>query len=116
MAHWHYLLALLACLVLTAPLEFLGPGVYRRPRLLVGALWPAAALFVIWDVVAIAGGVWDFDDRYILGVGLPASMPLEELLFFFVVPVCGLLTFVAVETLLAARHRRVGSTENAVEP
>ncbi|MFQ6395561.1 lycopene cyclase domain-containing protein [Nocardia sp. KC 131] len=115
MDHWHYLLALVVCLVLTAPLEFLGPGVYRRPRLLAGALWPAAALFVIWDVMAIAGGVWDFDDRYTLGVGLPAAMPLEELLFFFVVPVCGLLTFVAVETLLGARHRRVAYTKNTAQ-
>ncbi|GGL40010.1 lycopene cyclase domain-containing protein [Nocardia jinanensis] len=112
MDHWHYLFALLCCLALTAPLEFFGAGVYRRPRLLLGALWPAAALFLIWDLVAIAADVWGFNDRYTLGVRLPGAMPLEELLFFAVVPICGLLTFVAVETLLGVR-RRLDSAENA---
>jgi lycopene cyclase domain-containing protein len=110
---WHYLLALLACLASTAPLEFFGAGVYRRPRLLLGALWPAAALFITWDLVAIAAGVWGFDDRYILGVFLPGAMPLEEFLFFLVVPICALLTFVAVQTLLAGWHRRLDNAENS---
>ncbi|MGW1738426.1 lycopene cyclase domain-containing protein [Nocardia sp. NPDC001965] len=113
MDHWHYLLALSACLAPTAPLEVFGAGVYRRPRLLLGALWPAAALFLAWDLVAIAAGVWDFDDRYILGVFLPGAIPLEEFLFFLVVPICGLLTFNAVETLLAFRSHRLDRTENA---
>ncbi|MEU1521925.1 lycopene cyclase domain-containing protein [Nocardia rhamnosiphila] len=113
MDHWHYLLALLACLASTAPLEFFGAGVYRRPRLLLSALWPAAALFVLWDLVAIAAGVWSFNDRYTLGVRLPGGMPLEELLFFVVVPICGLLTFVAVEALLEGHQRRLDKTEKA---
>ncbi|WP_194819797.1 lycopene cyclase domain-containing protein [Nocardia sp. XZ_19_385] len=99
MDRWHYLLVLIACVVLTAPLEFLGRGVYRRPRLLLGAVVPIG-VFVIWDLVAIAAGVWSFNPRYVLGVRLPGGLPLEELLFFVVVPLCGLLTFVAVEGLL----------------
>ncbi|WP_063051287.1 lycopene cyclase domain-containing protein [Nocardia arthritidis] len=106
MDHWRYLLVLVACLALTAPLEFLGPGVYRRPRLLLGALLPVVTLFVVWDLVAIAAGVWDFNPRYVLGVFLPGAIPLEELLFFLVVPLCGVLTYVAVETLLGASRRR----------
>ncbi|UGT67741.1 lycopene cyclase domain-containing protein [Nocardia gipuzkoensis] len=105
MDNWRYLLVLGACLVLTAPLEFLGPGVYRRPRLLLGALLPTVTLFVFWDLVAIAAGVWDFNPRYLLGVFLPGGIPLEELLFFLVVPLCALLTYVAVETLLGAGRR-----------
>jgi lycopene cyclase domain-containing protein len=105
MDHWRYLLVLVVCLVLTAPLEFLGPGVYRRPRLLLGALLPTVTLFVVWDLVAVAAGVWDFNPRYLLGVFLPGAIPLEELLFFLVVPLCGLLTYVAVETLLGTARR-----------
>ncbi|KAA8885720.1 lycopene cyclase domain-containing protein [Nocardia colli] len=101
MAHWQYLLILVLCLVLTAPLEFLGPGVYRRPRLLLAAIAPALVVFVVWDLLAIAGGVWSYDPRFVLGVRLPGSMPVEEFLFFLVIPLCGLLTFGAVETLLA---------------
>ncbi|WP_067804922.1 lycopene cyclase domain-containing protein [Nocardia beijingensis] len=110
MDHWRYLFVLIACLALTAPLEFLGAGVYRRPRLLLGALLPIVTLFVVWDLVAIAGGVWDYNSRYLLGVFLPGAIPLEELLFFLVIPLCGLLTYNAVETLLGvARHRGSGS-------
>ncbi|MBF6193929.1 lycopene cyclase domain-containing protein [Nocardia implantans] len=115
MDHWRYLLVLLTCLVLTAPLEFLGGGVYRRPRLLLGALLPAVTLFVVWDLVAIAAGVWDYNSRYLLGVFLPGTIPLEELLFFLVVPLCGLLTYDAVETLLGAARRR-GSTSPTKQP
>ncbi|MFB8003943.1 lycopene cyclase domain-containing protein [Nocardia sp. NPDC056000] len=113
MDHWHYLLALVACLGVTAPLEPLGTGVYRRPRLLLAALWPAVVLFVAWDLIAIAAGVWSFDPRYTLGVSVPGAMPLEELLFFLVVPVCGLLTFVAVENLLAVGRRRFANARKA---
>ena len=52
MDRWQYLMVLLACLLLTAPLEFFGRGVYRRPRRVVAALLPVAAVFLIWDVVA----------------------------------------------------------------
>lgn len=108
MDQWRYLLVLGACLVLTAPLEFLGPGVYRRPRLLLGTLLPTVTLFVVWDLLAISAGVWDFNSRYLLGVFLPGGIPLEELLFFFVVPLCGLLTYVAVGTLLDMGRRSTG--------
>ncbi|MBF6245016.1 lycopene cyclase domain-containing protein [Nocardia elegans] len=106
MAHWHYLFLLTACLALTAPLECFGRGVYRRPRLLAAALIPPALLFLTWDLLAIAGGVWSFDSRYLVGITLPGSIPLEEVLFFLVVPICGLFTFVAVEALLGSERGR----------
>ncbi|MTE11415.1 lycopene cyclase domain-containing protein [Nocardia aurantiaca] len=112
MDRWHYLLVLGVCLVSTAPLEFLGPGVYRRPRLLLATLLPIGA-FVIWDLVAIATDVWTFAPRYLLGVRLPGAMPVEEFLFFLVVPLCGLLTFVAVQSLL---DRRVHTGARPIRP
>ncbi|MFI6172460.1 lycopene cyclase domain-containing protein [Nocardia sp. NPDC051052] len=112
MDHWHYLFLLIACLALTAPLEFFGPGVYRRPRLLLGAVLPVA-LFIVWDLLAIAANVWDFNPAYLLGVRLPGGMPLEELLFFAVIPLCGLLTFTAVEHLLGRRHNARARAETS---
>jgi hypothetical protein len=41
---------------------------------------------------------------------LPGKVPLEEVLFFLVIPVCGLLTYSAVDSLLSVlreRHTRV---------
>ncbi len=106
MDHWHYLFVLGACLLITAPLELFGRGVYRQPRRLLGALLPVAVVFLVWDVVAIAAGVWWYNPRYLLGLMLPGDVPLEEVLFFLVVPLCGLLTYSAVDYILSMVSRR----------
>jgi hypothetical protein len=36
----------------------------------------------------------------------PGNLPLEEILFFLVIPVCGLLAYSAVDSLLAVLRRR----------
>ena len=103
---WHYLIVLGACLLITAPLEMFGRGVYRQPRRLLGALVPVVAVFLVWDLIAIIAGVWWYNPRYILGVKLPGDVPLEEVLFFLVVPLCGLLTYSAVDSILSMVSRR----------
>jgi lycopene cyclase domain-containing protein len=55
---------------------------------------PAAALFAAWDLVASARGHWSFSDRYTIGVRL-LGLPVEEWLFFVVIPLCALLTYEA---------------------
>jgi lycopene cyclase domain-containing protein len=96
-SHAVYLLLLAGCLLGTLPLELvLGVRVYRRWRQLLLALVPTLVVFVAWDLYAIARGLWTYDPRYVVGVTLPGRLPLEELLFFVVVPVCGVLTFEAV--------------------
>ncbi len=96
MDHLRYLLLLAGCVAVTLPLELSGTRVYRRPARLARAVLPAAALFAAWDVLAIAGGVWHYDPRYVTGVVLPLSLPLEEALFFLVIPVCAVLTLETV--------------------
>jgi lycopene cyclase domain-containing protein len=95
--HATYLLILLACLVGTAPLEVvLHTRVYARaPRLLV-TLVPVALVFGAWDIAAIHAHWWRYDARYLIGVTLPGRLPLEELLFFLVIPTCAVLTLEAV--------------------
>ena len=101
-----YLLVLLACLLGTLPLEiFLGVRVYRRWRRLVLTLLPVVVIFAAWDVAAIAAGHWHFDARQTTGVVLPGGLPLDELLFFVVIPICALLTFEAVRRILGLRNR-----------
>ena len=60
---------------------------------------PVVLVFVAWDVLAIAAGHWWYDPGQITGVTLPGRVPLEELLFFIVVPVCAILGFEAVRTV-----------------
>jgi len=107
MDKWQYLLLLGVCLLVTLPLEFLGEGIYRQPIRLLRALAPVLAVFLVWDAIAIAADVWHYNPRYVSGITVP-FMPLEELLFFIVIPICGLLTWNAVTGILArmARMRR----------
>ena len=48
-----------------------------------------AAIFLIWDYYFTEIGVWSFNDNYCLGIK-KLGMPLEEWLFFLVIPFCSL--------------------------
>ncbi len=94
-----YLGVLAGCLAVTAPLEAtLGVRVYRRPRRWLAAVAPVAAAFTAWDVAAFRAGWWDVDPGQTCGAELPGGLPLEEGLFFLVVPTCALLALEAVRT------------------
>jgi lycopene cyclase domain-containing protein len=104
MDHFQYLLLMACCLAVTAPLELLGARVYRQPARLARAVLPVAVVFLAWDAIAIAAGVWTYNPRYISGLRLPFRIPVEELVFFLVVPVCAILTYGCVQAMLARRH------------
>ena len=93
MDHYQYLILMATCLVVTAPLELSGARVYRQPARLARAVLPVALIFLIWDALAIAGHVWTYNPLFVTGIHLPARIPIEELVFFLVVPVCALLTY-----------------------
>jgi lycopene cyclase domain-containing protein len=105
--HLTYLAVLAGCLVGALWLEpVLRVGVLRRWRRLALTVVPVATVFVLWDLAAMAAGHWTFDRTRITGVLLPGGLPLEELLFFLVVPVCAVLGFEAVRTVLSRRGSR----------
>ena len=103
---WQYLVVLGLCLLITAPLEFFGSGVYRQLRRTVWAILPVAVVFLVWDSVAIATGMWTYNSTYVTGIDLPPNIPIEEVLFFVVIPLCGLLTYNAVSAILNRSNRR----------
>ncbi|WP_344802029.1 lycopene cyclase domain-containing protein [Microlunatus ginsengisoli] len=101
MDHYQYLLLMAGCLLVTLPLELvIGARVYRRPQLLLRAVAPVVVVFSVWDVVGILAGHWSYNHSFVTGVHLVLGMPLEELVFFVVVPICGLLTYEAVGIIL----------------
>jgi len=103
MRHLAYLVVLAGCLGAALWLEpVLRVNVLRRWRRLLLTLLPVVIVFVIWDVLAIAAGHWRFDRAQTTGIVLPGGLPLDELLFFVVVPVCAILGFEAVRAVL--RH------------
>jgi lycopene beta-cyclase len=97
---FQYLAVMALCVLVTLPLELvLDARVYRRPRRMLGALVPTAAAFVAWDLLAIHLGHWTFSPRYTTGVRF-WTVPLEEVVFFVVIPLCALLSFEAVSNVL----------------
>jgi lycopene cyclase domain-containing protein len=95
-----YLLVMAGCVVLTLPLELvLRARVYRRWRRLLLTLAPVLAVFLAWDVLSIHAGYWSY--RHLTGARI-GNLPIEELVFFIVVPICSLLTFEAVRRLRPA--------------
>jgi len=101
MRHLAYLSVLAGCFLAAVWLEpVLKVGVFRRWRRLALTVLPVAAVFIVWDLLAIAAGHWTFDPGQITGVFLPGGLPVDEVLFFLVVPVCAVLGFEAVRTVL----------------
>jgi lycopene beta-cyclase len=89
-----YLAVMAGCLVLTLPLEIvLRARVYSRWRRLLATLVPVLAVFLSWDALAIHGHDWSYRHLTDLRIG---NVPIEELVFFVVIPICALLTFEAV--------------------
>jgi lycopene cyclase domain-containing protein len=91
-----YLLVLAGCLLGTLPLELvLHVGVYPQWRRLLLTLLPVGLVFVTWDVLAVRAHHWRFDAAQVLPPRV-LGLPLEELGFFVVVPLCSVLGFEAV--------------------
>lgn len=110
---YQYLLLMAGCVLITLPLEFvLRARIYRRPLRMLAALVPIVVIYAIWDIVGIIREHWWYSPHYTTGILLPLRMPLEELVFFIVIPLCGLLTYEAVGYVLAVwrglRERRAG--------
>lgn len=102
---WEYLALMAACVLITLPLEFAFTArVYRRWRLLLAALIPVVIVFAVWDLIAIAREHWSYNPEFVTGIEFGA-LPLEELVFFVVIPICALLSYGAVGTVLARARR-----------
>ena len=95
--HATYLLLLAACVIGTLPLEFvLHTRVYAQWIRLLATLAPVVLIFGAWDLLAIHQRTWHYNSRYLVGLTLPGRLPLEELLFFLVIPTCSILALEAV--------------------
>lgn len=106
---YQYLLLMGACLVVTLPLEWvLGARVYRRADALLYAVVPVVVVFSVWDIAGIIRDHWSYNPEFVTGIQLVFGMPLEELTFFIVIPICGLLTYEAVGCVL----RRLRSAQS----
>jgi lycopene cyclase domain-containing protein len=96
---YSYLAVLAFILLITLPLElYLGVRVWRRPRRLALTVLPVVVVFVLWDLYAIDQQHWFFDPDQTSDV-LLGTLPLEELLFFVVVPIAAVMALEAVRVV-----------------
>ena len=101
----------LAMLIFTIGASFwlevvLKVGVLRRIKRTLLSVVPVAVFFLIWDGYAISRHDWYFDKKQILGIYGPFNIPLEEFLFFLIVPIAAIMTIEAVRGV--KRHWLMG--------
>ena len=94
-------LSYLAMLVFTAAASFwleivFKVHVLRRMKRVLLSLLPISLGFLIWDAYAIAQGHWYFDQKQVTGINGPFSIPIEEILFFLIIPIAVLMTLEGV--------------------
>ncbi len=104
---WSYVAVLALVILGSIWIEvFLCSRVLRRPKRLLFTILPVLVPFLIWDAYAISQGHWYFDESRILGFYLPGEIPLDELLFFIVIPFASILTLEAVRSVKGTKSRR----------
>ena len=97
MNHFSYLLVI-------AFIALCALGVNFGFRLKLGKYWrellqteiAILAIYLTWDTWAIAHKNWFFDTHQIINVDVLPKVPLEELLFFVVVPLTVILSYQAL--------------------
>lgn len=105
MDHLQYLAEMGLCLLVTLPLELLGAHVWRQPKRLVATVGIVAIVFALFDTLSISQHLWTYARRYTTGIDIGGILPIEELTFFIVIPICVLLTYETVRNRRLLRHR-----------
>lgn len=76
---------------------------WKYPVRLILSIGIPFVLFVIWDIVVTARGHWSFNPLYITGFKI-YNLPIEEVLFFIIIPFCGIFTWESVKYFMRKRQ------------
>lgn len=99
MLHQNYLyfLVLAGSLLFPLLLSFVnGVSYYKNWKTLLISHFSIAIIFCVWDSIFTKLGIWSFNEKYITGIHL-ANLPLEEVLFFIVIPYCCLFIYESIK-------------------
>lgn len=84
--HYLYLLLNLGSVLFPVLFSFYPKANFSREwKFLFPALLITAGIFIVWDEAFTQWHIWGFNHRYITGVFI-GSLPLEEILFFLLIP------------------------------
>lgn len=97
--NFSYLLILLFVLIGSGWLEFvMRTRLLARWRSFLLTLVPVLVVFSLWDAYAISEGHWYFNPAKITGLIAWGGIPIDEILFFVVIPIASILTLEAVRS------------------
>jgi lycopene cyclase domain-containing protein len=101
MAQFHYLLVLLfiACCAVAVSIAF-KIRITRFWRNFLLTDLSILVIYLIWDYWAIRKNNWSFDGNQILGIYLFGIIPIEEVLFFIIVPLMTVIVYVTLIKIL----------------
>jgi lycopene cyclase domain-containing protein len=92
-----YMMALVLSGIFPLLLSFYPPlKFWRNFRALIFSLSMLVAIFGAWDVFAAWRGHWYFNPEGVSGINI-INLPVEEWLFFIVVPFCCIFTWEALK-------------------
>ncbi len=74
---------------------------FKKWKPLFTAMILPAVFYTIWDIIFTYLGVWSFSDKHITGVHL-VNLPIEEVLFFWIVPYCCMFIYACIEAYFPA--------------
>jgi lycopene cyclase domain-containing protein len=81
---------------------------FKKWKFLFPAMVIPALFYIVWDILFTRWAVWSFNEEYISGLHL-FDLPIEEVLFFFVVPYCCLFIYECIITYFPAIKDRNSS-------
>ncbi len=70
-------------------------GFYKKWKYVFPAMLLPALIYILWDMFFTQKAVWSFNETYITGLKL-VNLPIEEVLFFFIIPYCCLFVYECV--------------------
>jgi lycopene cyclase domain-containing protein len=78
---------------------------YTKWIILVKATIIPALIFIIWDIIFTKNGVWGFNGTYLVGKSI-FGLPLEELLWFLVIPYCCVFIYECIQYYITPQFNK----------
>ena len=100
-AHWHYLFVLIFISICAVGVNFgFRLHITRSCRIFLATDAAVLLIYTAWDIYAVKHHNWSFDPQQIWGVNIGGTLPIEEILFFVIVPLMTILSYIALSKLL----------------
>jgi lycopene cyclase domain-containing protein len=100
LTHLTYLIILITSIAAPIALSFdKKVQYYRNFKYIFPSILVTAIFFWIWDIRFTDGQVWSFNPKYVIGIDI-LHMPVEEWLFFIVIPYCCIFIYEVLKVYL----------------